>query len=194
MARDRASRPQAKALRLFVAVDVPASVRETVRDAVEPLRERFPKARWVRTENQHVTLKFLGAVWPRLVGWVIQTVGEIAAGNEPFETYIGSLGAFPSERRARVLWAALEDQAGGFVRLSASIDEALAVEFPREKRAFTPHLTVARFGPAVDLGHLLRAAGIDGDRFLVDRLVLYRSHLRRPAPVYEALETFPLGP
>ena len=194
MARDRASRPQAKPLRLFVAVDVPASVREAVRDAVEPLRERFPKARWVPPPNQHVTLKFLGSTGPRLVGWVRQTVGEIAAGHEPFETHVGVLGAFPSERRARVLWVALDDPTDRFVRIAASLDEALAVEFPREKRAFTPHLTVARFEPAVDVGDLLRSPGIDSDRFLVDRLALYRSHLRRPAPIYEVLAAFPLGP
>jgi len=193
MARDRASRPEAKPLRLFVAVDVPERVREGVRDAVGPLRERFPKARWVPTPNQHVTMKFLGATWPRLVEWVSRTVAEVAVANEPFETHVGGLGAFPSERRARVLWASLDDEASHFGRVAASLDEALAREFPREERAFTPHLTVARFQPPVDVGDLLRDSGIGGDRFPVDGLVLYRSHLRRPAPVYEALETFALG-
>jgi 2'-5' RNA ligase len=144
--------------------------------------------------NQHVTLKFLGATRPGLVGWVTQTVGEVAAGHEPFETRVGSLGAFPSERRARVLWAALDDPDGHMVGIAASLEEALALEFAREKRAFTPHLTLAKFEPAVDIADLLRSAGIGSDRFPIDHLFLYRSHLRRPAPVYEALATLPLGP
>jgi len=195
MARDRSSRPEARPLRLFVAVDVPEPMRVAVRDAVEPLRERFPKARWVPTPNQHVTLKFLGPTWPRLVEWVTQVVGEVAAVHKPFETHVGSFSAFPTDRRARVLWAALDDPAGRFARIAAALEEALAKEFPREKRAFTPHLTVARFEPPVDVGELLEDAGVGSDLFPVDRIVLYQSTLGRPAPVYEALATFPLtGP
>jgi 2'-5' RNA ligase len=195
MARDRSSRPEAKPLRLFVAVDVPEPVRGAVRDAVEPLRERFPKARWVPTANQHVTLKFLGSTWPRLLDWVTRVVREVAAAHQPFETHVGALGAFPNERGARVLWAALDDPSERLSAIAASLDEALAKEFPREKRGFTPHLTVARFEPAVDLGTLLEGADVGSDRFAIERLVLYRSTLRRPAPLYEVLSETPLwGP
>jgi 2'-5' RNA ligase len=193
MARDRSSRPGARPLRLFVAVDVPEPIREAVREAVEPLRERFPTARWVPLPNQHVTLKFLGPTWPRLVEEVTRTVGEVAAAHAPFETHVGELGAFPTARRARVLWASLEDPARRLGAIATALEDALAAEFPREKRPYTPHLTVARFEPPVDVGELLADAGVGSDRFRVDRIVLYRSHLRRPAPVYEALGIFPLG-
>lgn len=190
MARDRAARPEATPLRLFVAADVPEQVRSLVADAVAPLRARFPKARWVPVQNQHVTLKFLGATWPRLVEWVTASIGDIAAEHEAFETHVIGLGAFPNDRRARVLWAGLDDPRSGFAGLAASLDEALAREFKPEKRPFTPHLTVARFDPQVALGDLPPVAS---PPFAVDRIVVYRSHLRRPAPVYEALATFGLG-
>jgi 2'-5' RNA ligase len=193
MARDRSSRPEARPLRLFVAIDVPLSVRAVIREAVEPLRERFPAGRWVSTPNQHVTVKFLGSTWPRLVGWVTQVVGEVAARHQPFETHVGSFSAFPTQSRARVLWAALDDPAGRFALIATSLEDALAREFPREKRAFTPHLTVARFEPPVDVGALLEDAGVGSDRFSVDRLVLYQSTLRRPAPLYQVLAAFPIG-
>lgn len=193
MSRDRGSRPGAKPLRLFVAVDVPEPIRLSVRRAVEPLRERFPRARWVPTPNQHITLKFLGPTWPRLLGWVTHAVEEVAARHASFETHVGSLGAFPIDRRARVLWAAMDDTAGRFAAIASDLEEALAKEVPREKRVFRPHLTVARFQPPVDVGDLLVEAGIGSDRFPVDRIVLYQSTLRRPAPVYEALAACPLG-
>lgn len=193
MSLDRSTRSEAKPLRLFVAVDVPEPVRIAVRDAIEPLRERFPKARWVPTPNQHVTLKFLGPTWPRLIEWVTRVVGEVAAAHQPFETHVGSFSAFPTERRARVLWAALEDPAGRFGALADSLELALSKEFLHEKRAFTPHLTVARFQPPVNVGELLVDAGVGSDTFAVDRIVLYQSTLRRPAPVYEALASLPLG-
>jgi 2'-5' RNA ligase len=190
MARDRASREGARPLRLFVAIEIPVVVRALVEDAVAPLRERHPRARWVPRGNQHVTLKFLGRTWPRLLGWVTEVVEAAARSAEPFETRVHALGAFPNERRARVLWGGLEDQAGRMRDLAAALDRALAREFAPEKRPFTPHLTVARFDPPVAVGGL---PDVSSDAFDVDRIALFRSHLRRPAPLYEPLARFPLG-
>ena len=191
MARDRASRPEAKPLRLFVAFEVPEAVRSDLSDAVGPLRERFPKARWVPIENQHVTLKFLGSTYPRLVEWVSSAVGDVAGRQPPFETRVAGLGTFPNARRARVLWAGLDDPGSRAADIAGALDDALAREFKVEQRAFTPHLTVARFDPpvGVDAGE----AGFESERFRIDRVVLFRSHLRRPAPVYEPVATFPLA-
>lgn len=193
MARDRASRPEARPLRLFVAIDLPEDVRTLVEQGVAPLRERFPQARWVPTRNQHVTLKFLGTTWPRLVDQVIQTVGEVAGAHHALETRVAELGAFPSARRARVLWVGLDDPAGRLAAIASALDEALAEHFRPEKRAFTPHLTVARFDPPIRLDDDLAEVGVESRPFGVEWLVVYRSHLQRPAPVYEAIATFPLG-
>ncbi|MFB3737542.1 MAG: RNA 2',3'-cyclic phosphodiesterase [Candidatus Velamenicoccus archaeovorus] len=190
MARDRASRPEARPLRLFVAVDVPDEVRTLIGDALAPLRERYPRARWVPLQNQHVTLKFLGRTWPRLLDLVRRRVGSVAGRSAPFAARVEGMGAFPSARRARVLWAGLDDPAGAMASLAAGLDEALASEFEPERRAFTPHLTVARFDPPVAVEEVPELASAP---FEVDRLVLYRSRLQRPAPVYEVLEAFPLG-
>ena len=192
MARDRASRPEARPLRLFVAVEIPEEVRLQVQSAVAPWRERFPRARWVPRQNQHVTVKFLGTTWPRLVEWVHESVGAAASALDPFETRVVELGAFPSARRARVLWAGLQDPGAAMVRVATALDEALRREFEPEKRAFTPHLTVARFDPPVALEGV-GDESLQSEPFRVDRLVLFRSHLRRPAPIYEPMSTFPLG-
>jgi 2'-5' RNA ligase len=191
MARDRASRPEAKPLRLFVAVDVPEPVRDRVQTVIGPWREHLPRARWVPKQNQHVTLKFLGSTWPRLVEWVIETVEGVARRSAPFETRVTGLGAFPSTRRARVLWAGLDDPGGRLASVAADLEGRLAKEFTPEKRAFTPHLTVARFEPPVVVDP--DEIAFESDAFEIDRIVLFRSHLRRPAPVYEPLGIFPLG-
>lgn len=192
MARDRASRPEAKALRLFVAVDLPEESLDLAELAEAPFRERHPRGRWVPRANRHVTVKFLGSTYPRLIEWVHGTVAAAASAHEPVPTRLLGIGAFPSARRARVLWAGLDDREGGLARLAGALDDALAREFRPEKRAFTAHLTVARFDPPVPLEGL-EDAELEGDPFVVDHVVLFRSHLRRPAPVYEPLETFPLG-
>jgi RNA 2',3'-cyclic 3'-phosphodiesterase len=190
MARDRASRPEAKPLRLFAAVEIPQQVRDALAEAVTPVRDRFPRARWVPIQNQHVTVKFLGSTYPRLVEWVTETISGIAGRLEPFPTRVEGLGAFTNGRKARVLWAGLDDAARHLDRLATDLDEALAREFAPEKRAFTPHLTVARFDPPVPLEPLEIA--FESQPFEIARIVLFRSHLRRPVPVYEPIGVFPL--
>ncbi len=192
MARDRASRPEAKPLRLFVAVDVPDAVGSQLAGAIAPIRERVP-GKWVPQENWHVTMKFLGSTWPRLLEWVRETCAQVAGEHEPIETSLTGLGAFPTAKRARVLWAGLDDPGGHLARIAASLDESLAAEFKLETRAFTAHLTVARFDPRVALDDELGATQVSSEPFPIDRLVLYRSHLRRPAPVYEPVGEFSLG-
>ena len=193
MARDRATRPEARPLRLFVAVTVPAAAEADVDAAVAPWRSTFPRARWVPSENRHVTLKFLGRTYPRLVGWVHERLAEAAGGLAPFTTRVAGLGCFPSPGRARVLWAGLDDAEGRWAALARAVDDALAREFEPERRAFAPHLTVARSEPPLRLSEDVAATSLGSDPFEVGEIVLFRSHLRRPAPVYEALGRFPLS-
>jgi 2'-5' RNA ligase len=195
VARDRAARPEARPLRLFAAVDVPPAAGRALVEAVVPWKERFPAGRWVRTENWHVTMKFMGRTYPRLVDWVHRMVREAASEVRPFKASLHGLGAFPSLGRARVLWAGIDDEGEGFRALARALDEKLEKEFPPEKRPFTAHLTVARFDPPVRLKeHAEELAGteIRARPFRVGQLVLYRSHLSPRGARYEALETFPL--
>ncbi len=193
MARDRSARPEARALRLFVAVELPLEARAAVEAAVAPWRGRFPQARWAPQENWHVTLKFLGQTWPRLRTWVQERVGEAAATCGPFETRLTALGAFPERGKARVLWAGLEDDAGRMTEIVAALDVALAREFAPETRAFAPHVTVARSDPPLALPEDFRGVPLEPVAFRVEAITLFRSHLRRPAPRYEPLARFSLG-
>jgi RNA 2',3'-cyclic 3'-phosphodiesterase len=192
MARDRAARPEAKPLRLFVAIEIPDAVKETVEEGFAPWRELFPKARWVPRENMHVTLKFLGRTWPRLVDWVPAQVEAAALDVSRFRARLRGVGSFPSAKRGRALWAAFED-AESIAGLAAEIEGALADEFPAEKRPFHPHLTVARSDPPLKLPAVYTATELESEEWEVDHVVLFRSHLGRPAPRYEPLARFSLG-
>jgi 2'-5' RNA ligase len=194
MARDRAARPEAKPLRLFVAVEVPGAVKDVVEAAFRPWREAFPKARWAPRENWHVTVKFLGRTWPRLVDWVPHQVAGAAETLTPFTARITSVGSFPSPGRGRVLWAGFDDAAApAWTEVSAAIEGALVDEFAAEARPFHPHLTVARSDPPLKLPREFAETPLLTDEWVVDHVVLFRSHLGRPAPRYEPLASFPLG-
>ena len=192
MARNRAARPEARPLRLFVAVELPESARAAIDGAVGPWRERVPEARWVPPENWHVTLKFLGGTWPRLSEWVPSQIERAAAECSPFDTRLAGLGAFPSIGRARVLWVGLEDRAGRMAEIVHALDAALAAEFRPETRAYTPHVTVARSDPPVRLPQEFVSTALIPAPVRVERITLFRSHLRRPSPWYEPLGSFPL--
>jgi RNA 2',3'-cyclic 3'-phosphodiesterase len=192
MARDRAARPEAKPLRLFVAIEIPEGVKDTVEGAFAPWREAFPKARWVPRENLHVTLKFLGKTWPRLSDWVPAQVEEAAADVSRFRARLRGVGSFPSAKRGRALWAGFEET-DPIAELAAEIEAALDDEFPTEKRPFHPHLTVARSDPPLKLPTAYSGTELESDVWDVDHVVLFRSHLGRPAPRYEPLARFPLG-
>ena len=179
-------------LRLFLAVDVPSDVRDAVATVSRNLEERIPGARWAPPQNWHVTMKFLGSVDAQGRDWIAEAARQAASRIAAFETRVDGLGAFPSPRRARVLWAGLTDESGGFERLATALDSALATRFAPEDRAFTAHLTLARLRqpsalPDDVLGVDLRSRG-----FQIDRLTLYRSQLGRPHPRYEPLESFTL--
>ena len=192
MARDQAARPEAKPLRLFVAIEIPEEVKDAVEEAFAPWRVAFPKARWVAGENLHDTMNFLGRTWPRLADWVPEQVEEAAADVSRFRVRLRGVGSFPSLKRGRALWAGFGDTEQ-ISDLAAEIEGALADEFPAEKRPFHAHLTVARSDPPLKLPAAYTRTELESDAWDVDHVVLFRSHLLRPAPRYEPLARFPLG-
>jgi len=94
---------------------------------VAPISERYPTGRWVPSPNQHVTVKFLGSTWPRDLDGVLACVGDVATRHEPLETRVSELGAFPSPRRARVLWVGLDDPGAMLARIAADLDDTLDI-------------------------------------------------------------------
>jgi RNA 2',3'-cyclic 3'-phosphodiesterase len=192
----RGEGPPARSLRLFVAVNVPDDVKANVAEALEPFRDRIPGARWTRREGWHVTLKFLGATWPRMVEPVKEAVGAAAGRAAPFETGVTVLGAFPSARRARVLWAGLSDPEGRFAALVTALDDLLVEDFTPEDRAFTPHLSVARLQTPRALDEFVpefAGLAVASRAFAVDAMVLFQSHLSRQGATYEPLVEAPFG-
>ena len=191
--RDRDPDREPKPVRLFVAVDAPEAVAAELLDRVRPMRDAVRGARWTRPDGWHVTLKFLGWTHPEVLGGLEAALGSVAPAIEPFVTRLTRLGAFPAPSRARVLWAGLDDPGGRFARTVGRLDEALAGWVERERRAFEPHLTLARIDPPGALGRDVLGLDVASEPFAVDRLVLYRSHLSPKGATYEAVSVMPLG-
>jgi RNA 2',3'-cyclic 3'-phosphodiesterase len=138
-------------VRLFVALEIPSAVRDNLAALIEELRAEDTtaaksKARWVRAENLHVTLKFIGDVDAGKLDAIRAALGEVSAGGA-VELRFRGLGFFPNEKRPRVLWAGI-GASPNLEPLAAGIDARLEkLGIPRETREFAPHLTLARFDP-----------------------------------------------
>jgi len=131
-------------VRLFVALEIAAAVRDNLATLIEELRNSEPKARWVRQENLHVTLKFFGETPSEKLEEIRRALLAVRS-EQPVRLDFRGLGFFPNEKRPRVLWAGM-DASPNVPSLAAGIDQALVkLGFPREDRPFTPHLTLARF-------------------------------------------------
>jgi 2'-5' RNA ligase len=138
-------------VRLFVALEIPAKVRDEFAALINELRaadSSFSKnrARWVRPENLHVTLKFIGHVDNGKLDAIRATLGEVRLGSQ-VELRFSGLGFFPNAKRPRVFWAGMESSPN-LGPLATEIDTRLKkLGIPSETKEFAPHLTLARFDP-----------------------------------------------
>ena len=188
----RTATGSAKTLRLFVAASVPAGLAASIEAAIDPWKAAVPGARWTPPERRHLTLRFLGSTGSGRIPWIEDRLAEAAARRPPFEVVVRGLGAFPSPRRARVLWVGLDDAEGRLADLAGAVQEAIASEFPPDRRPFSPHLTVARCDPPAALPMREVASDIEIGSLAVGEMSLVRSHLGA-RPRYETLARFPLG-
>jgi len=182
-------------VRLFVAIDIPGNVLKTLGYLIEKLRPTA-RIRWSPVENLHITTKFIGS-------WPDERVGEVDAslrqltGREPIPVDIRGLGFFPNARSPRVFWAGIYG-AEPLARLARDSDRALAaLGVEPEKRAFSPHLTLARVKEPVPLERLhTTIAGLrdaDFGSFTADRFYLYQSRLQPSGSVYTKLAEYVFG-
>jgi 2'-5' RNA ligase len=181
-------------LRLFVAVSVPEHLLEALAEATAELRRSLPGGRWSPPENQHVTLKFLGSSPADHLEQIAAGVGVVSTSHRAAKLRLSGLGTFPSRRRARVLWAGLEDEPGALRSIAAGLDDALRpLGFELEKRDFTPHLTLARWRTPFPLNAPLPELprGVI-EPFTVEAVELFRSHLSPKGARYEMLRSCPL--
>lgn len=185
-------------MRTFIGIGLPAECRASLARALSPLKEGGPGIAWTPERNLHLTMKFLGEVAPARIGELAGAMTEAAREVPPFEFAVEGAGAFPSLRAPRVLWVGVRDPLELVRKLHQNMENALsAAGFPREERAFHPHVTVGRVRRGPPPGWDATYAGIlSGKRFGVVRArsyQLYESRLSPGGSFYTVLREVPLG-
>ena len=176
-------------IRTFIAIDLPESVRTAIRTIQADIRSSGFKARWVRPENVHLTLRFLGDVDTHLIAKINSAIQTSAKEIAPFHLGGRSIGVFPNSRRPRVLWMGLFGQIGALLRLQKKIETQLALlGFAKEKRTFTGHLTIGRIKGKAPLRQVIRILTqyetYVTEPFAVKEVILFKSQLTPDGSIY----------
>jgi 2'-5' RNA ligase len=179
--------------RVFCAVDLPSATKKCVLDHIARLRALVPEARasWSREQNFHLTLKFLGEIPTERVHNFQLAISRAVEEFSQFPVALSGTGVFPGPRDPRVLWIGITDETGGLARLQLRLEtESEREGFPKEKRRFHPHLTLARLRHSEGARELVQAheaLAFAAEEFIVNELVLIRSELSSSGSKYTVL-------
>jgi 2'-5' RNA ligase len=182
-------------VRAFLALEIPERVRAELAASREALRAELPRARWVRPEGQHLTLKFLGETPPAMLEAIAADLAPRLAGLGAVLAQLHGSGFFPSPARPRVAW--LGGSAEGIGPVVETVERvAEAHGFPREQRPWSLHVTQARLERPWPQGPVDRflawGSGLRLEPFRCEEVVLFGSRLERGGAVYTPLARMPL--
>lgn len=186
--------------RCFVAIPLPACMREPLAEAVAALRHEdrhWDAQRWVDEAQWHVTLQFLGDVDEADIGRLIESLGAAVAGVTPFPLAVDGLRPSPGSR-PRMIWAALTDVEGGCETLHARVERAsLSIGVVPDERTFHPHVTLCRArdprrvrGEALDAANAL--VRTSPPKMSVSSVTLFASRLTPHGPIHSELASWSL--
>ena len=184
-------------MRCFIAIPLPTDITQTLSKIQSHLKETEADVGWVKSDNIHLTLKFLGNVEEEKIKTICHKLREVTNDFSSFETEMGKLGTFPSLSNPRVIWTGISKNADKISKLQQRIEETLmALGFERETRPFHAHLTLGRVKSKKNINKLIeKLESLTLPQFAplaVDRIILFQSILKPTGAEYTALDGFQL--
>jgi len=183
-------------LRTFIALDMPPEIKAALAKYVQPLKLLRGRVSWVKPENLHLTLKFLGDTPASRVDEIAAVLQEIAAASTRFSAIVSGTGAFPTDEHPRMLWVGVNEETGMLQSLARAIEERLQrLGFAPEKKRFTPHLTIGRV-KNTRIPEVIRA--LQENPFAkmpapFDEIIFMQSALHPAGSIYTPLRKLALG-
>jgi 2'-5' RNA ligase len=186
-------------MRCFIAIHLPSSIQLQISDYIRDLKKISSDVRWIKVENIHLTLKFLGEIDPTRVELIKQTLSPLSTEFSQFSINISGTGCFPNKKRPRVFWLGVEQgKENPLFNLHSWLDNKIAaLGFEKENRRFSPHLTLGRVkGKDLvdfsDLFNYIEQVPFSPIDFQVEEILFMRSFLKPTGAEYQVIESYPL--
>ncbi len=182
-------------IRSFIAIEIPDDAKHKLGEIEILLKSDGQSGvKWVNPDSIHLTLKFLGNIAANRTEEISAAVKESVRGVSPFQLKIEGLGTFPNLKRAQVVWVGLKGEVEKVENLQQQLERNLEmIGFPAERRAFTPHLTLARVNDRASaderqrIGRRIKETSFEAGVLKVDSINLMKSQLSRQGAVYSRL-------
>jgi RNA 2',3'-cyclic 3'-phosphodiesterase len=188
-------------IRAFIAIELSVETKSYLSVIQSTIKSIDPDiAKWVNTDNIHLTLKFLGNINPASINSINQNIQNVAFSNKAVNLNLGELGFFPDSKRIRVIWIGFKGELRGLIDIQKELDTRLSkIGFQIEKRSFNPHLTLARVYDNIDdtrrksfFEQVISSIEIKDHVFEASRISLIKSELLRYGAVYTNISSFNL--
>ncbi len=183
-------------MRLFVAVPFPDEIKNQLGKLIDDWRKNGDKVGWMKKENLHLTLKFLGETSIDQLEPLKKGLAENLTGEAAFNFSLSGAGAFPNLNRPRVLWVGVTDGKEKLADLAQKVEQAtVPLGFAPEERGFSAHLTLGRVKDSRLSGVLLgqvRTCAFEAKNVIVSEVVLFQSELAPGGSIYTPLASFEL--
>ena len=186
--------------RLFIAAEFPNQVIDSIHQITKThWKQQINGVKWVTKNQYHLTLKFLGDTSIDQITAITQICQQTTEHIRSFPVLISGFGVFPNQYKPMVLWAGIQN-AEGLIQFQQTLDKALnQLNIPLERRAYSPHLTLARikdYFPQSQLVEFL-APLKHGSQILsipthIASITLFESELTRQGPIYNKIWTINL--
>jgi RNA 2',3'-cyclic 3'-phosphodiesterase len=186
-------------LRCFIAIDLEQPIRRLIMEIQEQLSSINRFVRWVKPDNAHITLKFLGDLSLKEIAQVEDCLVSATQHQAPTSFSTTTLNAIPNLRSPRVIYLDIAANPS-LDLLSRSVDQGLrGLKLKLEKREFFAHITLARVkssdGKNLIVQSIEHMAGLPSLTQELNKITLFKSTLTSQGPVYECLfESFLKGP
>ncbi len=184
-------------IRTFIAIEIPLEIRTAIDELQEILKQDRSDVKWVKSQNIHVTLKFLGNIMRSQVEVIADALERIANDFTSFSVYVKSIGTFPNINRPRVIWVGAETDNNELIRLAGAVNEALApIGFEKGERPFKAHLTLGRVkgmkGVERVMERFAKNRDFDAGNFTASSVIVMQSELMPTGAVYTPLRNIEL--
>jgi RNA 2',3'-cyclic 3'-phosphodiesterase len=181
-------------IRAFVAFPLPEAIMIRISDIQERLKSYRLPVRWVKPENVHLTLKFLGDIPLNTINGIGEVLEDMVREYAPLMFFIKGLGIFPNIKKPRVLWTGISGDIKPLAEIQENLEKNLEKKgFAKENRPFKSHLTLGRIKRDIhpeNLFDILRSfSDFTSEPFEAKELALYKSELNPSGASYTKLKT-----